>query len=117
MIYSREANKHDEKFVPILGAIKQTVPEFQVLYSIDFYRYFNVVVHADQHSANMKTKIKYWKIFNYHLKELTDNVDTKNANGMGAMRAMLILTPLLLITAFFEHLWLKIFGGNIDKYT
>jgi len=26
----------------------------------------------------MKTQIKYWKIFNYRLKELTDNVDTKN---------------------------------------
>ena len=62
-------------------------------------------------------KIRYWKIFNYRLKELTDNVDTKNANGMGAMRAMLILTPLLFITAFFEYLWVKIFGGNIDKYT
>jgi hypothetical protein len=48
---------------------------------------------------------------------LTDNVDTKNANGMGAVRAMLILTPLLLITAFFEYLWLKIFGANTVKYT
>ena len=66
----------------------------------------------------MKPKIKYWKIFfNYRLKELTDNVDTKNANGMGAVRVMLILTPLLLLTAFFEYLWLKIFGGNINKYT
>lgn len=37
----REANKHDEKFVPILGAIKQTEPEFQVLYTLEFYRYFN----------------------------------------------------------------------------
>jgi hypothetical protein len=42
---------------------------------------------------------------------LTDNVDTKNANGTGAVRAMLILT-LLLITAFFEYLWLKIFGAT-----
>ena len=56
-------------------------------------------------------------IFNYQLKKLTDNVDTKNVNGMGAIRAMMILTPLLLITAFFEYLWLKIFGGNTDKYT
>jgi hypothetical protein len=62
-----------------------------------------VVAHADQHSANMKTKIKYWKIFNYHLKELTDNVDNKNVNWMGTMRTMLVLTPLLLITAPFEY--------------
>jgi len=65
----------------------------------------------------MKTKIKYWKIFNYRLKELTDNVDTKSANGMGAARAMLILTPLLLIAALFEFLWLRIFGGDSNKYT
>jgi hypothetical protein len=76
-----------------------------------------VVVHAIRDSANMKTKIKYWKIFNYRLKKLTDNVDTKNANGMGAVRAILILTPLLLITAFFEYLWLRIFGGDLNKYT
>lgn len=76
-----------------------------------------MLVHANQDSVNMKTNIKYWKIFNYRLKELTDNVDTKNANGMGAMRAMLILTPLLLITAFFEFLWVKAFGGGINKYT
>lgn len=75
------------------------------------------MVHADQHSANMKPKIKYWKIFNYRLKELTDNVDTKNANGMGAMRAMLILTPLLLIAAFFEYLWVRLFGCKTYKYT
>ncbi len=42
-------------------------------------------MHADQHSANMKTKIKYWKIFNYRLNELTDNVDSKNANGIYAV--------------------------------
>jgi hypothetical protein len=65
----------------------------------------------------MKTKVKYWKVFNYRLKELTDNVDAKNANGMGGMRAMLILTPLLLITALFEYLWLKIFGIDNIKYT
>ncbi len=53
----------------------------------------------------MKTKIKYWKIFNYRLKELTDNIDTKNTHGTGAIRAMLILTPLLLISAF-----LRIYG-------
>ena len=58
-----------------------------------------------------------FKIFIYRLKELTDNVDTKNVNGMGAARAMLILTPLLLITALFEYLWIRIFGGNTNKYT
>jgi len=58
----------------------------------------------------MKTMIKYWKIFNYWLKELTDIVDTKNANGLGSVRVMLVLTPLLRITALFEYLWLRVFG-------
>ena len=60
--------------------------------------------------TNMKTKAKYWDIFNYRLKELTDNVDTKNANPSGASRAMLVLVPLLILTALIEYLWVKIFG-------
>ena len=60
----------------------------------------------------MKTKIKYWDIFNYHLKELTDNGDTKNANPSGASRAMIVLIPLLVLTALIEYLWVKIFGGD-----
>ncbi len=65
----------------------------------------------------MKTKIKYWKIFNYRLKELTDNVDTKNANLSGTSRAMTAIVPLVIITALIEYLWVKIFEGNTDKYT
>jgi hypothetical protein len=65
----------------------------------------------------MKTKIKCWEIFNYRLKELTDNVDTKKANPSGASRAMIVLVPLLIFTALIEYLWVKIFDGNTDKYT
>jgi len=65
----------------------------------------------------MKIKIKYWKIFNYRLKELTDNVDTKNANLSGTSRAMTAIIPLVIISALIEFLWLKLFGGNTDKYT
>ena len=75
------------------------------------------MVHAHQHSANMKIKVKYWDIFNYRLKELTDNVDTKNANPSGASRAMLVLVPLLILVALFVYLWIIIFGGNKNKYT
>jgi hypothetical protein len=52
----------------------------------------------------MSTKVKYWKIFNYRLQELTDNVDTKNANPHGASRAMIVLVPLLIFTALIEFL-------------
>jgi hypothetical protein len=65
----------------------------------------------------MKIKVKYWDIFNYRLKELTDNVDTKNANPSGASRAMLVLVPLLILVALFVYLWIIIFGGNKNKYT
>ncbi|MBD8490867.1 hypothetical protein IFO69_19095 [Echinicola sp. CAU 1574] len=65
-----------------------------------YYHTQNVVVHALRDAENMKTKIKYWRIFNFHLLELTDNVGTKNANGIGGTRAPLILTPFLLITVF-----------------
>lgn len=65
----------------------------------------------------MKTKIKCWEIFKYRLKELTDNVDTKNANPSGASRAMIVLVPLFIFTALIEYLWVKIFDGNTDKYT
>jgi hypothetical protein len=63
-----------------------------------------VVVHAPRDSAKMSTKVKYWKIFNYRLQELTDNVDTKNANPHGASRAMIVLVPLLIFTALIEFL-------------
>lgn len=36
-----DGNKHDEKFAPILGDLKQIGSESQLLYEIDFYRYFN----------------------------------------------------------------------------
>jgi hypothetical protein len=75
------------------------------------------VVHAPRDTANMSTKVKYWKIFNYRLKELTDNVDTKNANPSGASRAMIVLIPLLIFTALIEYLWVLLFGGDSDKYT
>ncbi|MFW6042939.1 MAG: hypothetical protein ACOCPW_01135 [Marinilabiliaceae bacterium] len=65
----------------------------------------------------MKTKIKYWKIFNYRLKELTDNVDTKNTNLSGASRAMTAIVPFVIITALIEYLWIKVFGGNSNKFT
>jgi hypothetical protein len=65
----------------------------------------------------MKIKVKYWDIFNYRLKELTDNVDTKNANPSGASRAMLVLVPLLILVALVVYLWIIIFGGNKNKYT
>ncbi len=64
----------------------------------------------------MKTKIKYWSIFNYRLKELTDNVETRNANPNGSSRAMIILLPLLILTVLIEYLWIKIFGGDPGKY-
>lgn len=75
------------------------------------------MVHARRDSTNMKVKIKYWDIFNYRLKELTDNVDTKNANPSGAARAMIVLVPLLIITALLEYLWIIVFGGDKNKYT
>ena len=65
----------------------------------------------------MKHKITYWTIFNYRLKELTDSVNTRNANAGGAARALLILVPLLLITVLFELIWVRLFGGNLTKYT
>ena len=65
---------------------------------------------------NMKTKIKYWKIFNYRLKELTDNVETRNANANGSARALIILVPLLILTVLIKYLWIKIFGGDTKKY-
>lgn len=65
----------------------------------------------------MKTKIKYWKIYNYRLKELTDNVDIKNANLSGISRAMTAIVPLVIIRALIEYLWVKIFGGNTEEYT
>ncbi len=64
----------------------------------------------------MKTRITYWKIFNDRLKALTDHVDAKHAGGMGAMKAMLILTPLLLIAAFFEYVWISIAGSKPERY-
>jgi len=75
------------------------------------------LVHAPQDTAIMSTIVKYWKIFNYHLKELTDNVDTKNANPSGASRAMIVLVPLIIFTALIEYLWVSIFGGDTEKYT
>ena len=75
------------------------------------------MVHATRDTANRSTKVKYWKIFNYRLKELTDNVDTKNANPSGASRAMIVLIPLLIFTALIEYLWFLIFGSDTDKYT
>jgi len=60
----------------------------------------------------MSTKVKFWKIFNYRLKELTDNVDTRNANPGGASRAMLVMIPLLIFTALIEYLWIFIFGSD-----
>jgi hypothetical protein len=62
------------------------------------------VVHAPRDSAKMSTKVKYWKIFNYRLQELTDNVDTKNANPHGASRAMIVLVPLLIFTALIVNI-------------
>jgi hypothetical protein len=75
------------------------------------------VVHTPRDSTNMKVKVKYWGIFNYRLEELTDNVDTKNANPSGVARAMIVLVPLLIITALFEYLWIIIFGGDKNRYT
>lgn len=37
----RDANKVDEKFVPLLGDIPTVTPEFRPLYEFDFYRFFN----------------------------------------------------------------------------
>jgi hypothetical protein len=65
----------------------------------------------------MNNKPKYWTIFNYRLKELTDKVDTKNASPSGASRAMIVLVPLLIIAALVEYLWILIFGENTKKYT
>jgi hypothetical protein len=63
----------------------------------------------------MKRQIKYWDVFNSQLKSLTNNIDTKNANPSGAARAMIILVPLLLISALFEYLWILIFKKNLSK--
>ena len=65
----------------------------------------------------MKHKITYWKIFNYRLKELTGSVNTKNANAGGGARAFLILIPLLFVTVSFELIWVRLFGGDLSKYT
>lgn len=72
---------------------------------------------APRDSVNMSSKVKYWKIFNYRLKELIDNVDTKNANPSGASRAMIFLVPLLIFSALIEYLWILIFGGYTNKYS
>lgn len=64
----------------------------------------------------MSKKVKYWRIFNYRLNDLMDNVDTKNANGSGATRAMLVLTPLLLISALIELIYVRLFNKNTDKF-
>ncbi len=77
---------------------------FQCL--IDDGRYPCVVVHALRDSANLSTKVKYLKIFNCRLIELTDNVDTKNANPSGTSGAMLVMIPLPNITALIEYLWI-----------
>ena len=74
-------------------------------------------MHTPRDSTKMNAKVKYWKIFNYRLQELTDNVDTKNANPSGASRAMIVLVPLLIFTALTEFLWVRLFSGNPDKYT
>jgi hypothetical protein len=65
----------------------------------------------------MNKKVKYWDIYNYRLKELADNVDTKNSNPSGAARAMIVLIPLLILSALIEYLWVNIFWGNKEKYT
>jgi hypothetical protein len=65
----------------------------------------------------MNKKVKYWDIYNYRLKELTDNVDTKNSNPSGAARAMIVLIPLLILSALIEYLWVSIFGDKKEKYT
>ncbi|WP_200979241.1 hypothetical protein [Echinicola sp. 20G] len=83
----------------------------------DKHHTLNVVMHAPRDSANIKIKIKYWRIFDFHLKELKDNVGAKNVNGIGGTLGPLILTPFLLVTVFFEYLWLKMFGENTSKYT
>ncbi|NPD47763.1 MULTISPECIES: hypothetical protein [unclassified Lentimicrobium] len=54
----------------------------------------------------MSTKVKYLIISNYRLKELTDNVDIKNANPSRASRAMIVLIPLLIFPALIEYLWI-----------
>ena len=36
-----ESNKHDEKFIHLIGDLKLTTPEFEPVYEIDFYRCFN----------------------------------------------------------------------------
>jgi hypothetical protein len=65
----------------------------------------------------LSAKVKYWKIYNYRLEELNNNVDTKNANPSGASRAMIVLIPLLIFTSLIEYLWVRIFGGDSNKYT
>lgn len=65
----------------------------------------------------MKHKVKYWDIFNYRFKQLTDNINTSNVNLGGASRALIIIIPLLVITSLIEYLWVKIFGCNTERYT
>ena len=64
----------------------------------------------------MKQKIKYSTIFNYRLKEFSDSVDKKNANS-GVIRALFIIIPFLFLFVFFEFIWIKIFDGDLNKYT
>ena len=45
------------------------------------------------------------------------DVDTKNSNPSGAARAMIVLIPLLILSALIEYLWVNIFWGNKEKYT
>ncbi len=57
----------------------------------------------------MKNKIKYWTIFNQQLDSLKDNEDIGNSKGIEAGKGWIMLTPIILITACFQYLWLLIF--------
>lgn len=52
-----------------------------------------VVVHVPGDSAKMSTEIEYWeKVF--LSKVLTNNIDTKKANPIGALKGMIVLSVL-----------------------
>lgn len=63
----------------------------------------------------MRDKIKYKTIFNYRLNEWTDNIDKSKTNA-GSGRGVFAAIPFLIIIVLIEFVWLRLFGGNIEKY-
>jgi hypothetical protein len=63
----------------------------------------------------MKNNIRYGTIFNYRLNEWTDNIDSSKTNA-GSGRGVFIVIPFLIIVVLFEFIWIRLLGGNIERY-